>query len=88
MNSHTPVDVISVCSAEGEISPLRIQMKDHDHQLIRINIEQIVKKEEILHVGAEATVFLCRATVWEQKWLFELKYTIRTHQWSMQRRFY
>ena len=31
----------------------------------------------------EATIFLCRATVWEKKWLFELKYTIRTHTWSL-----
>ena len=75
-------------SESGEISPLRIQMKGEDHQLIRINIEQVLKRDEIFHVGTEAKIFLCRATVWDQKWLFELKYTIRTHSWCLFRRVY
>lgn len=78
-----PVDVIAVYSASGEIRPLRVQMEDDARQLMRVNIEQIVKVTQIEHVGAEATVFLCRATVWEQKWLFELKYSIRSHIWTM-----
>lgn len=80
------VDVISVCSANGEIRPLRLQLMDEEHQLIRVNIESVVKCEEIIHVGAEAKIFLCRATVWGQKWLFELKYSIRPHTWSLVRR--
>ena len=80
------VDVISVCSASGEIRPLRVQLIDEEHQLIRVNIEQVVKCEEVIHVGAEAKIFLCRATVWGQKWLFELKYSIRSHSWCLTRR--
>jgi len=82
----SPVDVISVCSANGEIRPLRLQMVDEEHQLLRVNIESVVKCEEIVFVGAEAKIFLCRATVWGQKWLFELKYSIRSHSWSLIRR--
>lgn len=78
-----PVDVISVCSASGELRPLRLRMEDEDHQLLRIDIEEVVSVKEIPYVGVEATIFLCRATVWEKKWLFELKYTIRTHTWSL-----
>jgi hypothetical protein len=37
-------------------------------------------------VGAEAKIFLCRATVWGQRWLFELKYSIRSHSWCLTRR--
>lgn len=81
-----PVDVISVCSAAGEIRPLRIQMVDEERQLLRINIEQIVSTEEIEYVGAEAKIFLCRATIWERKWLFELKYNIRAHSWCLMRK--
>lgn len=82
----SPVDVISVCSASGEIRPLRLQLIDEERQLVRVNIESIVKCEEITHVGVEAKIFLCRATVWEKKWLFELKYSIRSHSWSLLRR--
>lgn len=80
------VDVISVCTAAGEIRPLRMQMIDEERQMLRVNIEEIIKTEEIQHVGAEATIFTCRATVWDRKWLFELRYSIRSHSWSIVRR--
>lgn len=83
-----PVDVISVCSAGGEIRPLRLRMEDGEHQLLRIDIEEIVSCKEIRYVGIEAQVFLCRATVQGKKWLFELKYTIRSHTWCLMRKVY
>ena len=83
-----PVDVISMCSASGEIRPLRLRMEDEAHQLLRIDIEEIISTRQIQYVGIEATVFLCRATVREKKWLFELKYTIRTHCWCLVRKVY
>jgi hypothetical protein len=33
-------------------------------------------------------LFLCRAQVEEKNWLFELKYTIRSHRWSFVRMVY
>lgn len=81
-----PVDVISLCSASGEIRPLRIRMEDEAHQLLRIDIEEIVSIKEIQYVGIEATIYLCRATVGEKLWLFELRYTIRTHSWCLLRK--
>ena len=83
-----PVDVISMCSASGEIRPLRLRMEDEAHQLLRIDIEEIISVRQIQYVGLEATVFLCRATVRDKKWLFELKYTIRTHCWCLMRKVY
>jgi len=87
-NKIYPVDVISMCSASGEIRPLRLRMEDEQHQLLRIDIEEIISTKEIQYVGIEATVYLCRATVREKKWLFELKYTIRTHNWCLLRKVY
>ena len=83
-----PVDVISMCSASGEIRPLRLRMEDEAHQLLRIDIEEIIGIKEIQYLGIEATVYLCRATVKGKQWLFELKYTIRTHVWSLFRKVY
>ena len=80
-----PVDVISVCSAAGEITPLRIQIIDEERQMMRFNIEQILRVDDIDHVGVEAKVFRCRATVWGRKWTFDLKYYIRSHSWRVQR---
>lgn len=84
--TNCPVDVISVCSTDGVIKPLRLRLEDEDHQLLRVDIDEIVSMRPICYVGIEAQVFLCRATVRGVQWLFELKYTIRTHNWRITRR--
>ena len=78
-----PVDVISVCSASGELKPLRVRVEDESRQMIQVNIDQILSVKDIPYVGAEAHVYLCRAVVWERKWIFELKYAIRSHTWYL-----
>lgn len=78
---NSPVDVISICSAGGEIRPLRIRLEDENHQLLRVDIDEVISMKPIHFVGIEAQIFLCRATVFGVRWLFELKYTIRTHTW-------
>ena len=83
-----PVDVISMCSANGDILPLRMRLEDEDHQLLRVDIDEVVSSKEVQYVGIEAHVFLCKATVRGKKWLFELKYTIRSHSWCLQRKVY
>ena len=83
-----PVDVISVCSASGDIRPLRVRIEHDDHQLIRIDIDEVVSVKYIQYVGIEAQIFLCRAVLYGKDLLFELKYTIRTHTWCMMRKVY
>ena len=85
---NTPVDVISMCSANGDIRPLRLRMESEEHQLLRVDIDEIVSSKRVQYVGIEAIIFLCRATVRETEWLFELKYTIRTHSWCLLRKVY
>ena len=86
MVRNQPVDVISVCSAGGHIRPLRLRLEDEDHQLMRIDIDEVVSVKPIEYVGIEAQIFLCKAIVRGTQWLFELKYTIRTHSWCLYRR--
>jgi len=85
---NSPVDVISVCSANGDIRPLRLRMETEDHRLLRVDIDEVVSSKVIQYVGIEAQIFLCRATVETKEWLFELKYTIRSHNWCLLRRVY
>ena len=54
-----PVDVICVCSASGEIRPLRFRMEDELHQLRRVDIDEIISSKPIQYAGIEARVFLC-----------------------------
>ncbi len=83
-----PVDVISLCGADGQIRPLRFRMEDEQRQLLRVDVDEVVSVRQIQYVGIEAYIFLCRATVKMKPWLFELKYTVRTHTWCLLRRVY
>lgn len=83
-----PVDVISVCSANGDIRPLRIRLEEEGHSLLRVDIDEVISVKPVQYVGIEAHIFLCRATVRGKRWLFELKYTIRSHSWCFLRRVY
>lgn len=88
MGTNCPVDVISVCSANGDIRPLRFRMEDDSHELLRVDIDEVVGMKPVQYVGIEAQIFLCKGTVKGKEWLFELKYTIRTHTWCLFRRIY
>lgn len=83
MVEHKAVDVISVCNAEGEILPLRLQLMDDTGQILRIHIQQAQRVERIQHVGAEAVIFQCRAQLHSRQLQFRLKYTYRIHQWHL-----
>ena len=83
-NMMCPVDVISMCSAGGEIRPLRIRL-EQTHQLIRVDIDEVISVKNVQYVGIEAKIFLCLATMDGKQTLFELKYTIRTHSWCLMR---
>ena len=76
-----PVDVISVCSADGTIRPLRLRLTDENRQLLRVNIDEVISAQEVRHVGVESVIYLCRAKLAQQEWTFELKYSIRNHCW-------
>ena len=88
MVRNLPVEVISLCSADGEIRPLRFRMEDDAHQLLRVDIDEVISVKPIQYVGVEAQIFLCKAMVKGKQWMFELKYTIRTHSWCLFRRVY
>lgn len=78
-----PIDVIAMYGADGNIRPLRLRIEDENRQAFRINIDDVIKTTDIPYVGAEATVFLCRATVGSRSRIFELKYQFRSHSWYL-----
>ncbi len=83
-----PVDVICVCSAGGEIRPLRFRIEQTDCSLQRIDIDEVISTSRVQHTGAEAQVYRCRAVVENRVWMFDLKYLIRSHRWCLSRQLY
>ena len=81
MEQLRPVDVISMCSTDGEIRPLRLRLEGEDREFRRLDIREVVSVKEVPYVGVEAYVFLCRTTFGGEDRLLELKYSIRSHTW-------
>ena len=78
-----PVDVIAIHSADGTMRPIRFRMENAEKEHLRIDIEEIIKTSEISYVGAEATVFVCRARIGNRSVILELKYRLRNHSWYL-----
>lgn len=78
-----PVDVICLCAADGTLRPLRLQLEDGQHNLRRVDIQEIVSVKPVQYVGIEAQIFLCRAFREGREQLFELRYLIRSHAWQL-----
>lgn len=78
-----PVDVICICSSDGEIRPLRFRMEQPEQILERVDIDEIVCMTQVRHTGAEATIYRCRAAIGNQAWMFDLKYLVRGHRWYL-----
>ena len=77
------VDVISVCSAEGKIRPLRIRMETEDQEYLRVDIDEVISTSSVSRLGSESETYLCKTRIWGRMRLFELKYTIRSHSWQI-----
>jgi len=85
---NTPIDVISICSADGKIRPLRFRLERENRERLRVNIDKILSTRRVPYVGVEADIFLCRAMVDGAEQIFELKYAIRSHCWFLTQRVY
>ena len=83
MEGKQAVDVISLCSAAGEIRPLRLRLEDESQELRRVDVIEVVSVKQIPYVGAEAYVFVCRVNFGGKPGLVELEYGIRSHTWRL-----
>ena len=83
MEGKQAVDVISLCSAAGEIRPLRLRLEDESQQLRRVAIVEVASEKQIPYVGAEAYLFVCRVSSEGKPGLVELEYGIRSHTWRL-----
>lgn len=83
-----PVEMISVCSTDGNLMPVRFRFETEDRSVRTVQISEVVCTKEISYVGIEAIIYVCKAKMEEFERLLELKYTIRTHRWALFRVIY
>lgn len=85
MEQAQKIEVIASCDTCGRLRPLRIRFEGEDHQLYRMHIDQIISVREVAYVGVEALIYLCRGQQEERRRIMELRYNIRSHDWSLLR---
>ena len=83
-----PVQVISLCGADGQMQPLRFRFEDEEHRMHTVHILEVLDTRAVTYVGIEAFRYLCKAEEDGIGRLFELNYTVRSHRWVISRRIY
>lgn len=82
------IEMISVCGTDGKLTPLRFRMEDEDQCLQTVAISQVISARSIRYAGVDAIQFLCKARLAGKERLFELRYTVGTHCWTLFRTVY
>lgn len=77
------IEMISVFATDGSITPLRFRLENEEHCLQTVVISQVVSVKPICFAGVDAIQYLCKAIAEEGEKLFELRYTVKTHRWTL-----
>lgn len=77
------IEMICVCAADGRLTPLRFRIEDESHCLQTVSIAQVLVCKPIQYAGIDAIQYLCKAIMDGKERLFELRYTVKTHRWSL-----
>lgn len=77
------IEMICVCATDGKLTPLRFRMEDEEHSLQTVSIAQVLVAKPIQYAGIDAIQYLCRAILSGRERVFELRYTIKTHRWTL-----
>ena len=83
MEFSTNVDMISVCSADGSLLPLRFRFEDRDQGIRRVQVLEVLACREIKYVNVEAYEYTCRTKSEDREELMRIRYAVRSHRWSL-----
>lgn len=83
-----PIQVLSCCDTCGNLQPLRFRFEDREHSVHTVSVTEIVDGRRVEYVGLEAFVFSLQGpSRWAGK-LYELRYTVATHRWTLAKEVY
>ena len=80
-----PVEAISVCNTIGDIRPMRIRLEDEEHQLMVLNVEEIIYCKESNLSGIRSFRYGCKVRMHGVERLIELIYNVHSHRWTILR---
>lgn len=80
-----PVEMISVCSREGDLRPIRFRLTPEEGDPVTVRLRGIDLVQAVRYVGQEAVRYLCRGELEGRERRFELRYDLRSHRWVLHR---
>jgi hypothetical protein len=78
-----PVEAISVCNTIGDIRPMRIRLEDDKHQLIVLNVDEVIYCKESNLSGILSYRYGCKVHMYGKEKLIELMYNVQSHKWTI-----
>ncbi len=78
-----PIEMISICYADGQLRPLRFRYEDNNHSLFTVKIAEILVARELNYVGRQFYQYICKALSAKKEMLFELRYEVKNHRWTL-----
>ena len=80
-----PIQVFCVVSTMGDLTPVRFRFESTDHQIITVEITQILSHKETRLAGTKEIIYTCIANIENCTQLFNLKYNVNLHRWTFVR---
>jgi hypothetical protein len=81
--NNIPVEAISVCNTIGDIRPMRIRLEDDNHQLMILNVNEIIYSKECNLSGIISYRYGCKVHIHGVERLIELMYNVQSHKWTI-----
>ena len=81
LDANYPIQMFSVTSTLGDITPLRFRYENSEHEIITVNVDEIHAKKEMTIGKGGSIIYTCASLLDETKMLYQLRYEIGTHKW-------
>ena len=81
LSANYPIQMFSVTSTLGEITPLRFRYENTGHEVITVNVDEIHAKKEMTIGKGGSVIFTCASSIDEFKMLYQVRYEIGSHKW-------
>ncbi len=78
-----PVQMISVFSTLGDVKPLRFKYEDPEHQIITVDVGNILAHKELTMGPGGSIIYTCESEIDGRNRLYEVRYQIGTHKWIL-----
>ena len=81
-----PIQLISVTSTLGDITPMRFRYESPEHELITVKVDEVHARKEMSIGMGGSIIYTCASEIDGQMILYELRYEIGSHKWIFIRR--